>query len=159
VTTPHSLDRAIADPIGLVTDLVADVEKSLGSEIIEAVVTAVAGGRAKSRRLAEVLATRPAVLTDGRSPAPRAVGDLLIALRKAGALGISLPVCAECGKDLRSLQRQGQDWYCAVCVKETTECAACGNTRRVAFRDREGLPRCSMCPDNDDRDPVEASTR
>ena len=41
---------------------------------------------------------RPAVLADGRSPAPRAVGDLLIALRKAGATAISAPVCAECGK-------------------------------------------------------------
>ncbi|MFJ1827902.1 hypothetical protein [Streptomyces sp. NPDC088178] len=52
-------------------------------------VTAVAGGRAKSRRLAEALVMRPGVLTDGRSPAPRAVGDLLIELRKAGASAIA----------------------------------------------------------------------
>ncbi|CAM5629923.1 hypothetical protein STENM327S_02393 [Streptomyces tendae] len=98
---------------------------------------------------------RPAVLTDGRSPAPRAIGDLLIELRNAGASAISPPVCAECGKNLRTLQRQGQDWYCSVCGQETAECAACGNTRRLAFRDRKGLPRCSMCPDPDDRDPVD----
>ncbi|WP_220377984.1 hypothetical protein [Streptomyces inhibens] len=154
MTTTDNLDRAVADPIGLITDLVADVEKELGSETIRAVVTAVAGGRAKSRRLAEALAMRPAVLTDGRSPAPRAIGDLLIELRKAGASAIAPPVCAECGKKLRTLQRQGQDWYCSVCGQETTECTACGNIRRVGFRDRKGLPRCKMCPDYDDRDPV-----
>lgn len=34
------------------------------------------------------------------------------------------------------------------------ECTACGNVRRVGFRDRKDLPRCKMCPDTDDRDPV-----
>ncbi|MDX3777010.1 site-specific integrase [Streptomyces europaeiscabiei] len=154
MTTADHLARAVSDPIGLITDLVADVEKELGAESIQAVVTAVAGGRAKSRRLAEALAMRPAVLTDGRSPAPRAIGDLLIGLSRAGASAISPPVCAECGKKLRTFQRQGQDWYCSVCGQETTECTACGNVRRIGFRDRKGLPRCKMCPDTDDRDPV-----
>ncbi|MFB6878081.1 site-specific integrase [Streptomyces sp. NPDC056323] len=154
MTPAVHLDRAVADPIGLITDLVADVEKELGAETVRTVVAAVAGGRAKSRRLAEALAMRPAVLTDGRSPAPRAIGDLLIELRKAGASAISPPVCVECGKKLRTLQRQGQDWYCSVCGQETTECTACGNVRRVGFRDRKGLPRCKMCPDHDDREPV-----
>ncbi|RPK53933.1 hypothetical protein [Streptomyces sp. ADI95-17] len=154
MTTADHLERAVADPIGLITDLVSDVEKGLDAEAIRAVVTAVAGGRAKSRRLAEALAMRPAVLTDGRSPAPRAIGDLLTGLRRVGASAISPPVCAECGKKLRTFQRQGQDWYCSVCGQETTECTACGNVRRIGFRDRKGLPRCKMCPDNDNRDPV-----
>ena len=63
---------------------------------------------------------------DGRSPAPRAVGDLLIALRKAGATAISAPVCAECGKQLRTLQRRGQDWYCGVCGPVREPCGECG---------------------------------
>ncbi|WP_327436581.1 site-specific integrase (plasmid) [Streptomyces sp. NBC_01201] len=142
------------DPIGLIADLVADAEKELGAEAIRAVVTAVAGGRAKSRQVAKALAMRPAVLADGRSPAPRAIGVLLIELRKAGASAIAVPVCAECGKQLGTLQRKGQDWYCSSCGQETAECAACGNDRCVSFRDRKGLPRCSMCPDIDDRDPV-----
>ena len=33
-------------------------------------------------------------------------------------------------------------------------CAGCGNTRQVAFRDRQGRPRCSTCPDRDTRDPL-----
>ncbi|MDX3229151.1 hypothetical protein [Streptomyces sp. ME19-01-6] len=53
----HELDRALADPIGLIADLVADVEKDLDTETIWAVVAAIAGGRAKSRRLADALAT------------------------------------------------------------------------------------------------------
>ncbi|MFD8222195.1 site-specific integrase [Streptomyces sp. NPDC059697] len=154
MSTAGQLDRAVTDPVGLITDLVAGVEKELGAETIRAVGTAVAGGRAKSRQLAKALVLRPAVLTDGRSPAPRAIGDLLIELRKAGASAVAPPVCAECGKKLRTLQRKGQDWYCGVCGQETVECTACGNVRRVGFRDRKGLPRCKMCPDIDDRDPV-----
>lgn len=97
--------RAVSDPAGLVTDLVAAAEPRLEPEQVRVVVTAVAGGRAKSRRLAAALAERPAVLADGRSPAPRAVGDLLVALRAAGAVAVSPPCCAQCGTTLRSFQR------------------------------------------------------
>ena len=88
MTSPGRCERAVSDPIGLVTELVAAVEPRLTPEQIRAVAAAVAGGRAKSRRLASALADRPAVLADGRSPAPRAVGDLLIALREAGARSV-----------------------------------------------------------------------
>lgn len=153
--TSQPEDRAVADPIGLIVDLVAAVEAPLELERIHAVVTAVAGGRAKSRRLASALAGRPEVLSDGGSPAPRVVGELLLALRKAGATTVSPPCCAECGKQLRTLQRRGQHWYCAVCGQAPTAvCAACGNSGVVATRDREGRPRCARCPDTDDRDPV-----
>jgi hypothetical protein len=154
VTTTGHPDQAVSDPIGLIVDLIAAVERQMGPEQIRAVVTAVAGGRAKSRRLAKVLADRPEVLAHGQSPAPRAVGDLLIALRKAGASTVSPPCCAECGKQLRTLQRRDQDWYCSVCGQDTQPCAACGNTRRISSRDRAGQPRCSQCPDADGRDPI-----
>jgi hypothetical protein len=154
VTTPAHPDRAVSDPIGLIVDLVAAVEHQLAPEQIHTVITAVAGGRAKSRRLASSLAERPDVLTNGRSPAPRAVGDLLLALRKAGASVVSPPCCAECGKQLRTFQRRGQDWYCAVCGPQPQPCAVCGNTRVVSSRDRAGQPRCQQCPDTDRRDPI-----
>jgi len=117
-----------------------------------------AGGRAKSRRLAQALLDSPRVLADGRSPAPRAVADLLIALRKACATRISPPVCAECGKQLRTFQRRGEDWYCAVCGPAREPCAACGKLRRVRCRDRGGQPRCAQCPPDDGRDPVDLIT-
>ena len=151
---PRRCERAVCDPIGLITELVAAAEPGLAAEQIRAVVTAVAGGRAKSRRLASALAERPAVLADGRSPAPRAVGDLLVALREAGARSVSPPCCARCGKQLRTFQRRGQDWYCAPCEQRAEPCAACGKVRPVSSRDRAGQPRCAKCPEADGRDPV-----
>jgi hypothetical protein len=147
--------EVLADPIGVVVGLVATLEPQLGRVVIEGAVTSVAGGRAKRRKLAQSLQQRPSVLTDGRSPAPRAVGDLLIALRKAGARAVSPPACTGCGKDLRTMQRRGQDWYCGVCGPVRLPCAACGNTRRVASRDRDERPRCAQCPPGDGQDPAE----
>lgn len=50
MTTADHLARAVSDPIGLITDLVADVEKELGAESIQAVVTAVARSHGAWRR-------------------------------------------------------------------------------------------------------------
>ena len=147
--------EVLADPIGVVVKLVTSIEPQLGRVVIEDAVTSVAGGRAKRRKLAQSLQQRPSVLADGRSPAPRAVGDLLIALRKAGARAVSPPACTECGKDLRTMQRRGQDWYCGVCGPVRLPCAGCGTTRRVASRDRHGQPRCAQCPPGDGQDPAE----
>jgi hypothetical protein len=154
VISPGWSERAVSDPIGLIVDVVAAVEHQLTAEQIRAVVTAVAGGRAKSRRLASALAGRPAVLADGSSPAPRAVGDLLVALREAGARSVSPPCCAQCGKQLRTFQRRGQDWYCAACGQRAEPCAECGKAGPVCSRDRAGRPRCAKCPEADGRDPV-----
>jgi hypothetical protein len=155
VTGSPEPGRSVTDPIGLLVELVLGVEHGLDPERIRAAVTAVAGGRAKSRRLAAALERRPGVLRDGRSPAPRAVGDLLLELRKAGAEAICAPVCAACGKVLGSFQRRGQDWYCALCGPVPEACARCGNIRPVSSRDRAGHPRCQQCPEIDGRDPVQ----
>ena len=154
MTTRAYPDRVVADPIGLIVELIGTVGPVLAPEHLRGVVTAVAGGRAKARRLALALVQRPGVLVDGRSPAPRAVGDLLLGLHRAGATGVSLPCCAECGKPLRSFQRRGQHWYCSRCNRHTEPCAACGNTRAVSSRDRAGGARCVRCPDHDGRDPI-----
>ena len=115
----------------------------------------VAAGRAKRRRLAQALLDKPSLLTDGRSPAPRVAGDLLIALRRAGAVTISPPVCAACGKQLRTLQRRGQDWYCGACGLRPEPCSRCGLSRPVCVRDRAGRPHCQAClPRGSDEDPA-----
>lgn len=149
------LPDVLADPVGIVVELVTGLEPALDRAAVEGVVSTVAAGRAKRRRLAQALIDKPTLLTDGRSPAPRVVGDLLIALRNAGAVSISPPCCATCGKHLRTLQRRGDDWYCAVCGPKPEPCTACGSTRRVATRDRDGRPRCIRCPPDDGRDPVD----
>src|SRR5438128_2698131 len=77
--------EVLANPIGVVIDLVVGLDKSLDRAVVTNVVERIAGGRAKQRRLAQALLDKPTVLDDGRSPAPRAVADLLIALRKSGA--------------------------------------------------------------------------
>ena len=153
-TTSTHPDRAVSDPIGLIAELIAAVESALAATRIREVITTVAGGRAKARRLATALAERPSVLVDGRSPAPRVVAELLLGLRRAGAETISPPRCAGCGTPLRSFQRRGQHWYCSVCNRHTEPCAACGNTRVISSRDRSGQPRCVTCPDHDGRDPI-----
>ncbi|MGH7630430.1 MAG: hypothetical protein ACREOF_13820 [Gemmatimonadales bacterium] len=141
--------RAATDPLGLVLELIGQVEPGLAPCVVTNVLTAVAPGRNVRRRLAQALAERPALLTDGRSPAPRVVGSLLIALRRAGAVRVSAPVCAGCGKPLGSLQRRGQDWYCGVCGPRLEPCVGCGKTRRIARRDRTGQPLCQACCPND----------
>ena len=117
VDTAHH-DRAMSDPAGLITQLVMEAGPGLGREQVRGAVSAVAGGRAKSRRLALALAGRPEVLADGRSPAPRAVADLLVALHDAGSRETSLPACAQCGRKVRGFQRAGQDWYCSPCAPD-----------------------------------------
>ena len=95
------VDPAIEGPIGLIVSLIAAIEPGLRVEQIREAVIGVAGGRAKSRQLAAALRPRPAVLLDGLSPA-LAVVDLLIALRRAGAVSVSWPRCTKCGKELRT---------------------------------------------------------
>jgi hypothetical protein len=124
--TPAISPEALEDPIGVITGLVAGRDPALDRAVIAKVAADVAGGRSKRRRLAQAMLDNPGVLADGRSPAPRAVADLLIALRAAGATGISAPACAECGKHLRTFQRRGDDWYCGVCGPVQESCASCG---------------------------------
>src|SRR5664280_893113 len=147
--------EVLADPVGVLVDLVTRRRPGLAPGVITDVVLGVAGGRVKQRRLAQTLSDRTDLLIDGRSPAPRVVGDLLIALGNAGAVNISLPVCAGCGRQLRTLQRRGQDWYCSVCGPRREPCAGCGKTRPICYRDRHGGPRCAHGPPADGQDPTQ----
>jgi hypothetical protein len=145
-----------ADPIGVIVDLIAAIESAMDRTAIEEAAIAVAGGRAKRRRLAQALVDNPGVLAHGRSPASRGVGELLIALRNAGATRVSPPRCTECRKPLRTLQRRGEDWFCSPCAapQRRQRCAGCGEEKTKASRDRRGQPRCKQCPDHDNRDPL-----
>ena len=143
VTAPDAASGRSRDPVGLVTELVAAAEPGLAAEQIRAVVTAVAGGRATSRRLASALAGRPAVLADGRSPAPRAVGDLLLALRQ-GARSVSPPCCARCGEPLRSSSAAARTGLRHP-TGSAPPCAGCG-CRPGSSRDRAGQSAMRSMP-------------
>ena len=148
------------DPVAAVVAVVTAVDPAVDQGTVRAAVERAGGGRARRRRLAAALAADPSLLTSGRSPAPAVVGDLLLTLRAAGAPGISPPRCAACGRELTSMQRHGQDWYCCVCVRRLAlrTCASCGQRRPVASLDRAGQPRCDRCPDRDERDPLAVLT-
>lgn len=149
-----SASDPLLDPIGVITAAVSTADPVTDRARVRQIVEQVGGGRAKRRRLATALAENPSVLTTGRSPAPRVVGDLMLALRAAGSAGIALPCCAGCGREITSLQRRGHHWYCSPCFVRPQVCAACGHERQVAFRDRHGRPRCGQCRDQDPRDPA-----
>ena len=148
VTSPGRCERAVCRPDR--ADRGRWSRRSSPSsrpEQIRAVVTAVAGGRAKSRRLAAALAGRPAVLADGRSPAPRAVGDLLLALRQAGAavgLAAVLRAVRQAAADLPA-PRPGLVLRGLRAARRTVRRVREG--RPVSSRDRAGQPRCAKCPD------------
>lgn len=95
-----TIDEALADPVGLIVRLVSTVEHGLDAARIHEVVVDVAGGRAKRRRLAQILSDCPQVLTTGGPPVAWAVGQLLRGLREAGATSIAAPRCGECGRTL-----------------------------------------------------------
>ncbi len=145
---------SLADPLGVVVGLVQALDPAVAPEVVEEVVKALAARRATRRRLAQALLERPGVLVDGASPAPAVIGDLLVGLRRAGAVGIAGPRCADCAKELASFHRRGQHWYCAACGPLKLACAVCSNLRRVAARDRAGRPRCLSCPPDDGPDPI-----
>ncbi|MFF2963820.1 hypothetical protein ACFVT1_34060 [Streptomyces sp. NPDC057963] len=95
-----TIDEALADPVGLIVRLVSTVEQSLDTARIHDVVVDVADGRPKRRRLAQLLADCPQVLTTGGPPVAWSVGQLLRGLREAGATSIAAPRCGECGRTL-----------------------------------------------------------
>lgn len=144
---PGRHEQAMVEPVGLVVDFVISADPGVDSQTAREVVIGVAAGRAKARRLAAALAQRPAVLSDGRSPAPLVVGELLVALRAAGAERISAPLCVRCDRPLRgSMARRGQDWCCHPCGRDRARCTGCGRDRSVGRRDRHGRPYCHHCP-------------
>lgn len=152
------LAEGAADPVRMIADLVGSVDSGLGAEAVRSAVERVGGGRVRRRRLATALAADPSVLTTGRSPAPRVVGELLLGLQAAGARTIARPCCAGCGRAMVAVCMRGDRWYCGTCMIRRAPCAGCGKQREVASHDRHGRPRCRACRDEDPRDPVEAIT-
>ncbi len=141
-------DEVAAGPVAVIVRLVAEVERGLTAGQIAGVVIAVAGGRATRRRLAQALKDNPQVLRTGRPPATLSAARLLLALRKAGATGVSAPRCGGCKRELRYVRSQGGgDWGCSPCLERLRTCAGCGEQRRAVTLDRHGQHRCQSCPD------------
>jgi hypothetical protein len=138
--------EALEDPIGVIAGLVARRDPAMDREVIMKVAESAAGGRAKRRQLAQALLDNPGVLADSRSPAPRAVADLLIALRAAGSGGISPPACAECGRRLPVSVRTPGGPLCQNCRPlPVAKCSSCGRQAPCETSMITGEPRCLRC--------------
>jgi len=147
--------RVTTDPVAVVVELVGALEPNLSPAVVEGIITTLAKGRATQRRLAQALSERPGLLTDGRSPAQRVVGDLLIALRQAGGdthLAAMLCHLWEAPADLPAPWRATGT---ARCAGRKPCRAAPVEDPRIGFRDRAGEPRCHGCPPDDGADPME----
>jgi hypothetical protein len=159
-TTPTGRAELAADPVAAIVEAVARLEPGLDHQVVRATVCQVASSRTKRRRLAEAIAADPHVLTDGRSSAPVAVGQLVRALLALGASGLVAPCCADCGKPSPLRSRRGAERICDPCAArardQTTTCSACGRQRRATHRDRHGQPRCRNCPPEPEPDPQQA---
>jgi hypothetical protein len=151
----ETVEEAIADPVGLIVRLVTNVEQHLDAQQIREAVAQAAAGRAKRRRLAQVLSENPSLLITGEPPVPWAVGQLLFGLRAAGAGSIAAPRCGQCGRSVTYMISRAGCLICSPCRDTPQACAKCGQQRRVSTRDRHGRPRCDKCPDLDG-DPMPA---
>lgn len=147
-------DEAVADPVAVIVRIVSQVEQHLTTDEIRQIVCAMMAGRAGRRRLAKALADNPQILRTGRPPGEFAIGKLLLALRKAGAMDVAAPRCSACDRpQQRYLASRRDTWCCTPCFARIEPCAGCGKTRRVVTLDRHHQPRCQDCPDTDG-DPI-----
>jgi hypothetical protein len=148
--------RGPREPLEVVLDLVQAVSPGLDPGTIRKIAGGVAGGPTKCRRLAAALQQNPDLLVHGRSPAPLAVGELMVALNAAGGVNVARPRCG--GPIANTMARRGQDWYCHTCGIRREPCAGCGKTRAVSMRDEQGRAGCWACPAQKAPDPLQAIT-
>jgi hypothetical protein len=139
----EAIDR---EPFEVVVDLLCEVERSLPRDRVGEVAARVVRGRAAHRRIALELLRNPQVLRTGLSPCAVMVGDLLLALKKAGAVQLAAPRCRFCGREVPYVNKRARDWGCGRCLRKPEECARCGNVRAVGALDRHGRPHCERCP-------------
>jgi hypothetical protein len=130
-------------PLDTIVEFVAAADPRAAIGAVRDVVRSVATTRLLQRQMAKALASRPEVLHDGVPPAPQAVGELLLALRRAGVAVVAAPICGVCARALPSIR--GSAWRCATCRQPRRQCANCGQWRRPSARDEHGRWQCRRC--------------
>lgn len=116
-----SVPEVLADPIAVIVDLVVAVEPALGRTVVEDVVAAVAGGRAKRRRLAQ--AWPSARSCSSRAAPRRRAGWAICSSRCAGR--------ARCASPRRSVP---------VATSRCAPCSAAARTGSARSAGRVGNP-------------------
>jgi hypothetical protein len=138
------IDRSLlAQQVGPLLVLLAEIEPALGAETIVAAVRAAAALPARQHRIAREVIDRPELLT-GQAAAARLPGVLrfIDALVRACATTVVAPLCPRCGKQ-RPLGRPFDGLrLCAGCT--SSSCSArvgvCGKS------DNSAACVCQPCP-------------
>lgn len=113
-----------------------------------------AGGPKARTRFARELASKPDLLTSGRSDASPTAYRLIKELRTRGFENIQLPRCSTCGLAKNLPHRDGNGGKrCAMCNRRATtpDCTSCGEVRKSGYRMIDGEPYCAPCWRRDPR--------
>ncbi|GAA0905074.1 hypothetical protein [Virgisporangium aurantiacum] len=143
------IDRSLlAQQIGPLLVLLAELEPALGADTIVAAVRKAAAMPAGQQRIAQEIVDRPELLT-GQAAAATLPGVLrfIDALVRAGVTTVVAPLCPRCGKQ-RPLGRPFDGLrLCAGCTRKAVAmpCGRCGTLRPPARRNDNGQPICQAC--------------
>jgi hypothetical protein len=137
-------ERAIVLAVETVVSVASLVDAALARAAIERVTS-----RTRSRNMiTEHLLARPTALVDGDSDAPAPVARLIEELIAAGADGLVLPLCLDCGEPKPLERRVPGGRVCNACLHRRRPhemCSVCGRSAVRAIRDAEGRPVCGRC--------------
>lgn len=143
------IDRSLlAQQVGPLLVLLAELEPTLETETVVAAVREAAALPAGQRRIVQEVVDRPDLLT-GQAAAARLPGVLrfIDALVRAGATTVVAPLCPRCGNQ-RPLGRPFNGLrLCAGCTRKAVAvpCGRCGKLRPPARRNEGGQPVCQPC--------------
>ncbi|WIX85687.1 hypothetical protein [Amycolatopsis sp. DG1A-15b] len=155
--------RYLADPVGVISTIVGHLEPGLKAATIATIAEQVARSRVGRRQLAKALEEDPSLLTSGRTAGPPLVDRFISALRASGAVAVVQPVCASCGKPAQRMAQHDDDGLriCVTCYNRARgtfaprPCAMCHRVVRPYSYDRQGQPRCDLCPPDPGVDHIE----
>ena len=149
------IDRSLlAQQVGPLLVLLAELEPALETETVVAAVREAAALPTGQRRIAQEVVDRPDLLT-GQAAAATLPGVLrfIDALVRAGATTVVAPLCPRCGRQ-RPLGRPFNGLrLCAGCTRKAVAmpCGRCGKLRPPARRNDNGQPVCQPCWWSDSR--------
>lgn len=124
-------------------EVVRRVDPNLSVETVTAALDRVASTPNRCTPLVAFLASHPEALTSSSSRVPKTFGLFV----EAGATGLVVPRCADCGQPKELFHTKGADRICRDCYERahTGQCGECGKTARIKGRTPDGRPRCQAC--------------
>ena len=144
------------DPDVVLAEIVHACKKE-APELPDSVIASaalLAGGQQARTRFARELASKPDLLTSGRSDASPTAYRLIKNLRARGFENIQLPRCSTCGRTKNLPHKDGNGGKrCGTCNRRaaTPDWTSCGEVRKSGYRTINGEPYCVRCWKQDSR--------